>query len=201
MSVWCDTLNSIYGTNILCEDITDYRIQKFYPMLNEEQVYEPLYTDSFWNKTTPLSGSQECLKKLYDDKHDINIVTSTHYTNAKVKIEWIKRYFPFIHWKKVNIVHEKNRFIGDLLIDDHIDNLIGFEGHKFLYTQPWNKKYSYRDLGFLNITRVNNWQEVYASIPKPFPCGKNKTKFDFECLNCDLVEDDDEGIYCNGRSL
>lgn len=199
VNVWCETLNNIYGTNVLYEDITKYDIQEFFPSLNKEQVYNPLYLESFWSKTKPIEGSQEFLKKLYDDKHDIDIVTSTHYSNAKVKIKWIMEYFPFIHWKKINIVHDKKKFAGDYLIDDYIDNLIGFKGKRILYTQPWNKKYSSSELDMLNITRVNNWEEIYKIIPKPHPCGKNKKTFDFECLNCPFGYDDDGGIYCSHK--
>lgn len=186
VDVWCATLNKIYGTNVLSDDITDYKIQKFFPTLSEEQIYKPLYSENFWIGMSPLYHSQKCLKKLYEDKHDINIVTATHYTNAKVKVEWIQKHFPFIHWKKINIIHDKSRFSGDLLIDDCFDNLIGFTGEKLLYTQPWNNKYTVSDIQSLGITRVNSWDEIYELIPKPYPCGKNKKAFDFECLNCDL---------------
>ena len=182
IEIWIEVLNKTHNLNVKYEDITDYDIKNFYPTLTEEQIYAPLYEEEFWKQTQPLHNSQVVLNKIFENNHDIKIVTSTHYKNLEFKIDWLKKYYPFLHWKDIWVVHDKSRVTGDIIIDDCWDNVINFNGKRFLFNQPWNEKYKDLDLQFC-ITRINDWNEIENLIYKNSFCGKDK--WDFECLECD----------------
>lgn len=195
VDVWLDELNELYHIRVKYDDITDYDITKFFPTLKEEEIFMPLYSDKFWLKTVPTQHSRKILKRIFEDKNnEIIIASSTHYFNAKIKSLWLKEYFPYIHWKNIYFIHDKSKLIGDILIDDWIDNLINFKGKRILYTQPWNIKYDNLVLQNLGIVRVDNWLEIDKLLNDRKKC--NKSKFDFGCLECQYGYDDDGGIYC-----
>jgi 5'(3')-deoxyribonucleotidase len=57
---WVDELNKKCGSSLCEEDITDWRIAKFFPSLTNEDLFSPLNTAEFWGKIAPKSSG--CLK-------------------------------------------------------------------------------------------------------------------------------------------
>ena len=119
-------LNKMHDLNVDAEDIRDWEIAKFFPSLTKEEVMEPLTIESFWKTVDVDVKSLLYLRKLYDEGHDIYIVTATDYRNIKAKIDYIlKPYFPFINLDHIIISHDKTMIKGDVLVDDYINNLLG----------------------------------------------------------------------------
>lgn len=163
-SAWCEWLNKEYDTSISADDVTEWDISKFFPALSKEQVFEPLHIDSFWETVKVRLDAIKYVKKLFDEGYDIYLCTSTDYRNIKIKYELlIEKYFPYIGWNHVIVVHNKQMVKADYLIDDAPHNLEGGSYKKLLFTAPHNKNYNAELNG---IVRVNNWREIYEIISK-----------------------------------
>lgn len=159
---WCEWLNSMYGTNVRAEDITEWDISSFFPSLTKEEVFEPLHTDSFWETVKPKEDAVTYVKKLFYEGYDVYFCTSTDYRNVRIKYETIvARYFPYINWKKVIVAYDKQMIKADFLVDDGVHNLIGGDYTKILMTAPHNRSYDTRSEGMF---RADNWEEVYNII-------------------------------------
>lgn len=162
-SAWVKYLNKMHGTTVRVEDIKDWEIAKFFPSLTEEEVLEPLAIDSFWKTVDVDVKSLLYMRKLFEDGHDLYIVTATDYRNIKAKVEYIiKHYFPYIDNKHLIIAHNKQMIKGDVLIDDYIENLLGGDYRGILFNASHNKQLDIKK--FAHIQRAVDWQEVYELI-------------------------------------
>jgi len=164
LSAWLYALNKDFGTDIGYDDIDGWNITKFFPTLTPEQVYSPLYSESFWKHVKPLEGAAENLERIIRDGHDVYIVTASAYETLKSKMDNVLfRYFPFIKWDHVIVTSNKQLVRGDIMIDDGVHNLIGGKYKKILMTAPHNKDYDAEANG---MTRVTNWNEVYELVSR-----------------------------------
>lgn len=161
---WTTYLNIRYKTDVKPDDVTDWNIDKFYPSLTKQQVYEPILKTGFWNTVLPKKDAQCILKRLKDDGHTVIIVTSANYETLCAKMTKVLfKYFPFISWNDVVITSKKQLVRGDILIDDGIHNLIGGDYDKFLFDAPHNRTYDAESNG---MKRVHDWNEIYDIIGK-----------------------------------
>jgi 5'(3')-deoxyribonucleotidase len=158
--VWIDYLNKKHGLNKTYEDITKWDMRYAFPDLTKDQIYEPLYSDSFWYDLKPLEYAQEYLKKLYDT-YKVYIVTSSYSQTIDTKITWMKEYFPFIEWRDVIVMKNKQMLKLDVLIDDGPHNLIGGSYKKYLIDAPYNRDVEDYKLG---IVRVKNLKDVWEDL-------------------------------------
>ena len=144
------------------EEITDWDITKFFPMLTTEQVFAPLNTAIVWDLLEPIPGAARVLEKFNAmEDVDLRILTSTHYFSVVQKREFLREHFPFLRWNQVIIASEKQYCIGDVLIDDGIKNLIGdpkpcYKG--ILFDAPHNG--SFDETQTDHIVRAHGWDEV-----------------------------------------
>lgn len=159
---WCECLNVKYNLNISADDISEWDMSKFYPMLTKDQIYDPIHRDSFWKSVSPKPYAAHYLKKLIDDGFQIYLCTATDYRNIQAKYEYvIDKYFPFIQWSHVIVAYNKQMIKADVLIDDGVHNLEGGEFIKVLMTAPHNKNYNAAENG---MYRANDWREAYEII-------------------------------------
>lgn len=159
---WVTYLNAQHQTSTNLSDITDWDISKAFPTLTKEQVYAPLFEDSFWDWVKPMKGASEALQKLIADGHTVLIVTTSNYQTLAAKMERVLfRYFPFLTWDDVIITAHKQLIKGDVLVDDGIHNLEGGDYFKILMTAPHNLYY---DAGKNGMYRVTSWSDVYSAI-------------------------------------
>ena len=153
---WLAYLNMKHNLNVKYEDITSYNMKQFFPMLSDEQIYEPLNIFSFWNSLQPIEDSAKYLKQLRNDGHTIKLITATDVNSMPVKCRWVSTYYPFINIKDIWMVHDKGWIDADILLDDCMDNLEKGNYLSVCFNQPWNQCYS--------GLRVNNWKEFYNLI-------------------------------------
>lgn len=161
---WCSYLNKKYGTNVSENDILGWKICDYFPELTEDQVYEPIHTDSFWAEVEPKMYAQKYVKQLIDEGFDVYICTASLFDTIKSKLEYVLgRYFPFISWNRVIVTKNKKLVNGDILIDDGVHNLEGGAYKKILMSAPHNKRYDAESNG---MTRVSTWKEAYDAVHK-----------------------------------
>ena len=159
---WISWLNQKYGTSVLWNDITDWNVNKFFPLLTKEQVYEPLNEPDFWKNVKPKQGAVEYVKKLQDDGFKIYLCTSTDYRNIKPKYEEvIQKYFPYIEWKQIIVTSNKQMIEADFLVDDGVHNLKGGKFVKILMDAPHNRNFNAEEN---DMFRVKDWETTYSLI-------------------------------------
>lgn len=161
LECWTATLNERYHLCVSPEDITDWDISKFYNVLTPKQVFSVLEEDEIWNRLEPIPGSQCALQKLYNEGHNLYMVTATNYKTCEAKMNRIFELFPFLNWEHVIISHNKQMIKGDILIDDAPHNLIDGDYLKILFSKSHNDSF---DCYSHKIIRVNNWDEIYSYI-------------------------------------
>jgi len=113
-------------------------------------------TKGFFRTVPVMPGSIEVLKYL-SEKYRILIVSScTEYPDSpKEKIEWLNQYFPYISWERMIFCGDKDSIVGDIMIDDHADNLDVFDGKKILFTQPHNT-----EIKDSKYERADSWEQI-----------------------------------------
>lgn len=159
---WLAWLNNLYVRDVHEEDIHEWNIMLAYPGLTDSQVYAPLFYEEFWKSIKPMPDAMEYLKRLYDDGHEIYIVTSSNFHTIEVKLNNVLyTHFPFIDYDHVIIARKKQMIRGDIMIDDGVHNLIGGEYVKILMTAAHNRAFNAEAH---DMIRVHNWAEIYKII-------------------------------------
>lgn len=98
---WIAMLNERYGISVTPEDVHSWDISLAFPTLTKEQVFGVLHDDELWRRITPISGSVEVLQKLYDEGHQLYMVTASSYHTCKTKVERLLELFPFLDWEHI----------------------------------------------------------------------------------------------------
>lgn len=162
LSVGLNELNKKCGSSLCEEDITDWRIAKFFPSLTNEDLFSPLNTAEFWGKIAPMQNAQDILKKLIDDGHTIRIVTASHYATVPAKIKRLLEMYPYLKWEDVIVASDKSLIFGDIMIDDGTHNLeVTSCGLAVLFDRPHNRSYNDEAAG---MVRVETWDEIYEVV-------------------------------------
>jgi 5'-nucleotidase len=161
--IWVQELNKKYQTDVKMEDITDWEIKKFFPGLSKSQVFSPLHKRQTWDYLEPIPGSQDMIKRLINEGHEIILVTASHPQTVLYKFNFLDKYFPFIPFQDVIVTSRKQMVRGDVLIDDAPHNLESGEYKGILMDMPYNRNYDEKAKGFI---RVHNWNEIYEAINK-----------------------------------
>lgn len=159
--VWVSLINEHYGTKTRYEDLRDWDVSLGFPTLTREQVYALVAGDDIWHRISPLPGCQRILQKLYDQGHELYMVTATDYRSCRTKVEVLLEMFPFLNWQHIILTHNKQMIRGDILIDDGPHNLVGGRYNKLLFDQPHNRDFDEKAEG---IRRVYSWEEIEKII-------------------------------------
>lgn len=159
---WISWLNSKYGTFVKPEEVIDWDIDKFFPTLTRYEVFEPVYTEDFWDMVMPKDGAVEYVKKLIDDGHKVYICTNSNYKTLKSKMDKaLFRYFNYLTWSNVIIARDKQMVNADFLIDDGVHNIIGGGYQGILMDAPHNWYFDEKAHG---VFRAKTWEDVYRYI-------------------------------------
>lgn len=156
--------NKRYNTEYTLEDFHSFDIMDVL-QVEEATKFKAIYGESgVYDLVKPFAGSQEGLRKLINDGHQVylasNIVPETH----SEKVAFIKRYFPFIDPSRIIAIKDKWLLRAEVMIEDNLDNLLAKPYYeRVLMNRPWNqwsKDYVY------GIYRCNNWSEIVAAVNK-----------------------------------
>lgn len=161
---WISELNRKHGTKVTIEDVTDWKIAKFFPTLSSEELYEPLFDPNMWSRLEAMPNAPETVKRLVDDGHTIRVVTATHYGTVLPKMKRFLSMYPFLKWEDVIIASDKSLIAGDVIIDDAPHNLETSKCRiKLLFDRPHNRKYPAEANG---MCRVKTWAQIQSRIEK-----------------------------------
>lgn len=154
--------NARNNKNIQMSDITTYN---FYDCLSKDDAdgIISLFKDKeLWDSLKPLPYSQETLKKLIKQGHQIFLATATDPINFAWKCEWLSRYFSFIPTDNIIRIMDKSLLKIDVMVDDHLSHLINNVCERVCLDYPWNQSTS-KDYAY-DIKRVYNWRDVVDII-------------------------------------
>lgn len=160
--VWVDELNKRYNLSVTMDDVTQWDMTKVFPMLTQEQIYQPFIDVELWKRLNPLPNAVEYLKRIIDDGHDIWIVTASYYAMLGTKLDnTLFKHFSYISPKNVITACNKQMIKGDIMIDDAPHNLEGGDYFKILVNAPHNKTFDESTIG---AVRAKSWREIYNII-------------------------------------
>jgi 5'-nucleotidase len=138
-------------------DATFFQKTDFYTFTALPQ-FQTLHTKlseaGFFRNLEPNEHSIEVFNKLAL-KYDIFVVSAAmEFPNSlEDKVYWLQKHLPDLSWKKMVFCGDKSIVKGDVMIDDHMKNLSGFEGEKLLMTAMHNH--------LLDVPyRVHSWLQV-----------------------------------------
>lgn len=153
---WVNYLNKKYDLFVDPTEIKNWDLSLAFPTLSNEQICEPLSLESFWDNVKPIPGAIESLEYLHSKGHTIYIVTATHYGTIYNKMtKMILKYMPeWFDYKNLIIAYNKGMIIGDVLIDDYVNNLSSFRGKRILLNKSYNNNVS------TDIIVVNDWDSI-----------------------------------------
>lgn len=157
--VLIDILNNIYQCNVLY-NLETYSLKEAYPLLTTEQIFNPLTLSSFWDKLKVNEEGLKVIKELQEKGHEIYLITAQVSEGFGYKYEWMLKNLNIVPSKNFIFCQDKSLINIDALIDDHIDNLINFNGLKILYFKDYHKN---NDIP-LNIKTINSLSEVLDFI-------------------------------------
>lgn len=114
----------------------------------------------FWDVVKINSSAVTILESWVKQGHKVCLVTASHF-NDTLGYKIHKTLEPFnpelINERNVIIAQDKSTIIGDVMIDDCVDNLVDFEGARICYAQPWNKDYG-------GSLRFSDWNKINEAI-------------------------------------
>lgn len=156
--------NQRYGSNYSMNDFTEYNIMNILSP-QDASVMKDMYGESgLYNKVKPLPRAQEALQKLINMGHQIYLVTAAVPKTYGEKVEFVRRYFPFIDDAHIVCMKHKWMFKCDVMIEDNYETIIAKPYyHRILINQPWNQ--SNKDYVY-GIHRCYNWNDVLAAVNK-----------------------------------
>ena len=156
--------NERYGSNYTVDDFTEYDIMNVLPE-QDGLVMRDMYGESgLYNKVKPIHGAQEAIQKLINMGHQVYLVTAAIPKTYGEKVEFIKKYFPFIDESRIVCMKHKWMFKCDVMVEDNPTNLLTSPYYyRICFDQPWNR--SINDWAY-GIYRCYNWNDVVAVINK-----------------------------------
>jgi len=160
---WLTQYNKEWNDNLTSSCITGWDLKNFVKPECGSKIEDIIHKENFFLDATVYPGSQEYLKKIVDDGHDVFFATSSPiYMYPLIeKHLWIDKYFSFIGSRKVVCLKNKWLLRGNVLIDDYEFNLENFNGHKILLRQPWNE-----NINDIKYKIANGWENVYNIIKR-----------------------------------
>lgn len=159
-------LSDIYG-QLLCFEWNEFQVQQDRNLLagkTEREAFvnfdKYIHSEGFFLNSPIIEDSVEIMEAL-NQKYDLFIVSAALQFPLSLyeKVQWLKKYFPFITWKQIVLCGTKELIQGDIMIDDHFMNLDRFSGKTLLFTQPHNI-----DKHTDSHIRVNNWLDVKREL-------------------------------------
>ena len=144
--------NQLHSTNYRYTDITSYNwFDKTFP-----NPWEPTEYQCFWNTVEVNPAAVTTIEQWVRQEHQVYLVTASHFNDMLgYKIcKTLEAFNPeLINECNIIIAQDKSSIIGNIMIDDCIDNLEKFKKVRICFAQPWNEDYS-------GIFRLNEWSKI-----------------------------------------
>jgi len=159
-----ELFNSKFGSNYTLENFTEYDVMNIFPTDDAIAIKELYGMPGLYDKVKPMLGSQKALEKLINLGHQVYLVTAAIPKTYGEKVEFIKRFFPYIDENHIVCMRHKWMFKCDVMIEDNVQTLLASPYyHRICFDRPWNRAIS--DWTY-DIHRCNNWNEIVAVVNK-----------------------------------
>lgn len=159
---WVKMLNDKHGTNVDYKSIKFWDMEKNFPTLSRQEIFEPLGDENFWKRVFPVNGAQISIRSILAASNEVYVVTQSDYRTLKNKMDdLLFKYFPFLTWENVIVTSNKQLIDGDVLIDDNPANLVGGKYKKILLSASYNEDFDAEANG---VYRAHSWVQVCALI-------------------------------------
>lgn len=149
--------NQLHNTNYRYTDITSYDwFDRTF-----SNPWKPTEYQCFWNTVEVNSAAVTAIERWVRQGHQVYLVTASHFNNMlsyKIR-KTLEAFNPeLINKRNVIIAQDKSTIMGDVMIDDCIDNLVNFNnGAHICYAQPWNEYYC-------GSLRFSDWNKINETI-------------------------------------
>lgn len=117
-----------------------------------------------WSNGIPMGDCKTWLNKLYDEGHEIHVVTWRSLPKVSAELghqitkDWFERHG--LKYHSITVARDKTCVPVDYFIEDNVDNYLSLKEcgtTPVLINRPWNQYLE-------NATRVDNWEEFYLLI-------------------------------------
>lgn len=169
------TYNEFFNTNKKFSDFDGFYIDASIKDSEQKRAFgEYLVARNFYRGATLKPGVKEAIQML-SKQYDIYICTAYYMDYVRdlcgkvvaQKYEFIARELPDFNMSKILFTNSKNVVVGDIMIDDNLNNLLTNRScQKLMFTATHNEKYTDEELRVHNVIRVNSWDEVKKLLLK-----------------------------------
>lgn len=159
-----ELFNQRYGSHYTIDNFNDYDIMNVLPEQDGIVMRDMYGENGLYNKVRPISGAKDALRKLINMGHQVYLVTAAVPKTYGEKVDFIKRYFPFIDESHIICMRHKWMFKCDVMVEDNLSTLLAKPFyHRILMDMPWNRDVN--DWAY-DIHRCYNWNDIMAAINK-----------------------------------
>ena len=154
---WLRKYNEEYGDHLTKADIVKWEISEIVKPECGKDIFKYLREPDFYEGCPEVPGASQGVQLLREMGHDVTFLSAGIYPG---KIKWLYDHgflLPCRDWhsaQDVTLTFQKERFQGDVIIDDCPDNIGDRPG--ILLDQPWNRD--------ADLCRAMNWAQVIDLI-------------------------------------
>lgn len=162
MPVWTKVYNAMYNTSIDWTNQIDYDLNGLVLPEEKEAFLDILHHKGLFRSLLPLPRSQESLKSLHREGHDIWIATICRSSSIiQEKKEWLLEHYPFLNENNFVYLSGNSKSIldADIMIEDNPKYIEEFlenssDRKAFCIEQPYNRHHSFDE----NLCkRISDW--------------------------------------------
>ncbi len=163
------SFNEFFNVDMKPSDFENYYIDASIEDPDTKRAFgEYLVQRNFYRGAKLKEGAAAVIEKL-SKKHDVYICTAYYMDYVRElcgkvieqKYAFVAREMPNFNMKKILFTNSKNVVVGDIIIDDNLNNLLTNKSpQKLLFTSENNARYTEAELRAKNVQRVNGWQEI-----------------------------------------
>ena len=133
----------------------------------KEDFFKFFVTQNLYDNVDIVDNCKETLEEICK-YYDVYITTDYIWRdvpdyagdNMRNKFNFLNKNFPFLDRRKYIFTGSKGIVRCDIRIDDKIENLIGDDSDKYLFTAYHNKTITKEELDILGVVRVDSWLEL-----------------------------------------
>lgn len=163
---WLKWLEGVTSTT-LAKEPTDYDLTKYF---KEELALEDITGFEFWKgqdvyrNIDPVEGSIDACEALSEMGYRLLPVSKVYAEHTDSKRRWLKRHYPMLDEPiYISLSGSKSDIRGDIIIDDRVDNFLGFDRKGtvgLLFNTPYKQKTDIPLDGLIQYYRMPNWGQI-----------------------------------------
>ena len=121
--VWVDALNKRHRLQVKYEDIKDWDMEKNFPTLTSDEIYEPLHDPKYWGKVECWENVGHAFNKLRSLGDEVFVASSTHPSYASIKYNnCMKSIIPVVT-QNIIFTYRKDIIDCNVIVDDYPPNI------------------------------------------------------------------------------